>query len=199
MKTFCIQVLCLVVASTCASAADFCLERKVAIVGAPVWQGEVLGIWQCKKNCTKDSNCAAFTYDKNTQVCSLYEDDDSEVQTVLPPVSGFKEGKSLRCSAQPTTVPAAPSTEGFIPTTEDDTDYCDGWGTRYTGPVISTLTDLHLNGQNGREECDKRCKDHGDCAAYAYRWMSCALLKGVDMVEAVDGSYSARKGCVTRQ
>merc|ERR1712080_492872 len=182
-------------------------ERKVAIVGTPTWEGKARRTFQCKRKCTDCMPplcaCEAFTYDQNTKVCSLYAG-DVEVETVLPPISGFKVGKSGRCPAHPTTVPAEtfiPTTvpaEEFIPTTEDDTDYCDGWGTRYTGPVISTLTDLHLNGQNGREECEKRCNGHGDCAAYSYKWMSCALLKSVDMVEELKGHYSGRKGCISK-
>jgi len=160
----------------------------MVIVGAPTLAVEVVGRWQCKRKCTDDVACAGFTYDQNTRMCSLYED-DAEVEKVLPPISGFKEGNSLRCPAQATTVPTAPSTE--------DTNPC-APHMIYIGPVLSTLTDLHLNGQNGQAECGKRCDDHGDCAGYSWSIAEeqCALLKSVDLEVNDMGSYSGRKGCV---
>merc|ERR1711890_130880 len=96
MNSLCLPLLVLAIA-TCALGEDYCKLKRTWISGSPIWEGNVDGMWFCRKKCDADSSCQAFTYEFRGKFCWLHGDEDiSDVWPGTAPgkLSAFKESSN---------------------------------------------------------------------------------------------------------
>merc|ERR1711890_196373 len=114
MNSLCLPLLVLAIA-TCALGEDYCKLKRTWISGSPIWEGNVDGMWFCRKKCDADSSCQAFTYEFRGKFCWLHGDEDiSDVWPGTAPgkISAFKESsdRHSQCLVDETTTTTTTTT-----------------------------------------------------------------------------------------
>merc|ERR1711890_162306 len=141
MNSLCPPLLVLAIA-TCALGEDYCKLKKTWISGSPIWEGNVDGMWFCRKKCDADSSCKAFTYEFRGKFCWLHGDEDiSDVWPGTAPgkLSAFKESSDRHSQClvdETTTTTTTTTTEATTTTTTEPTTTTTTPTTTTTAPTF---------------------------------------------------------------